>query len=323
MTFPSQKELLRQEYVSRINKAMDFIEQHVDEELNVARIAEAAHFSPFHFSRIFSAITGETVNGFLKRYRVEKAASMLMIHPKESITEIAELCGFSGLASFSRAFKNIIGMSPSAYRDGGWREHSKIRKPKRIFGKKPGTDGDAPPDEEDYISGVSNFSTKIWSEDMDLNVEIREMEDLHVAYARHTGNYSLIGRAFDKLFKWAGPRGLFNPMTSKVLAVYHDSPGITEEDKLRSSACLTVPEGTSVDGEIGTMTVEGGKFACARFEIDETQFTEAWESVYSKWLPQSGYQPDDKYPYELYHNDHTKHPEKKFIVDICVPVKPL
>jgi len=71
------------------------------------------------------------------------------------------------------------------------------------------------------------------------------------------------------------------------------------------------------------MTVAGGKFAIARFEIDETQFQESWDLIMCKWLPESGYQCDDKLPYELYHNDHQQHPEKKFILDICVPVKPL
>jgi len=40
-----------------------------------------------------------------------------------------------------------------------------------------------------------------------------------------------------------------------------------------------------------------------------------------RWVAQSGYQPADASPYELYHNNHEEHPEKKFIVDICIPVK--
>ena len=49
----------------------------------------------------------------------------------------------------------------------------------------------------------------------------------------------------------------------------------------------------------------------------------AWDEVMGKWLPESGYQPDDRPCYELYHNDPKTHPEGKFLVDICVPVKPL
>jgi AraC family transcriptional regulator len=42
-----------------------------------------------------------------------------------------------------------------------------------------------------------------------------------------------------------------------------------------------------------------------------------------EWLPESGYQPDDRPAYELYHNDPKTHPQGKFIIDICMPVKPL
>ena len=51
-------------------------------------------------------------------------------------------------------------------------------------------------------------------------------------------------------------------------------------------------------------------------------FEPSWNAV-CVWLSSSGYQPADAYPYELYHNNHEEHPEGKFIVDICIPVKPL
>ena len=157
-------------------------------------------------------------------------------------------------------------------------------------------------------------------------VEIREHPDLHVAYVRHTGPYqgdnTLFDRLFKKLFRWAGARQLCGPETW-VLAVYHDDPAVTEKDKLRVSVCLTVPRDTPVDGEIGTMTVPGGKFAVARFALAGNEYEAAWDSVYGGWLPESGYQPDDRLCYEHYLNDPEEHPEGKCVVDICVPIKPL
>ena len=87
--------------------------------------------------------------------------------------------------------------------------------------------------------------------------------------------------------------------------------------------CVTVPEDTPVDGEIGKMTVPGGKYAVAHFEIDVDQYSDAWNAVYGGWLPESGYQPEDGPCYELCLNNPEEHPESKHIVDICVPVKPL
>lgn len=95
---------------------------------------------------------------------------------------------------------------------------------------------------------------------------------------------------------------------------------IASEDKLRMSICLTAPEDIKTDGEIGKMEIAGGTYAVAHFEIDATQFEQAWDWVYSKWLPSSGYQPDENQCFELY----PKAPENgRFTVDICIPVRPL
>jgi len=71
------------------------------------------------------------------------------------------------------------------------------------------------------------------------------------------------------------------------------------------------------------MTVAGGSYAIAHFEIAVDQYAEAWNAVFGGWLPQSGYQPDDRPALEICRNDPEQHPEGKHIVDICVPVRPL
>lgn len=152
--------------------------------------------------------------------------------------------------------------------------------------------------------------------------EARINRAIDFAYARHLGPYKEINEAFVRLYRWAGPRGLVGEKTLH-LATYHDDPDVTPTDKLRSSACISVPEGTRVDGDIGLMTIPGGSFAVGHFEIAVEQFGDAWNGLMGGWLPSSGYQPDDRMCYEVYLNDRENHPEKKFIVDICEPVKPL
>jgi len=68
----------QKEYIHRINRVIDYIEKNLDQDLGLEKLSEVAHFSPFHFHRIFSAFMGETLNGFIRRIRVEKAASMLL-----------------------------------------------------------------------------------------------------------------------------------------------------------------------------------------------------------------------------------------------------
>jgi DNA gyrase inhibitor GyrI len=111
------------------------------------------------------------------------------------------------------------------------------------------------------------------------SIEVKELPELHVACVPHIGAYQGIGQAFEKLMRWAGPRGLLRFTETKSLAVYRDSPDVTETDKLRSDACITVPEGTKVDGEIGEMRIPGGTSVAGRFEIAADQFKEAWDAL--------------------------------------------
>jgi AraC family transcriptional regulator len=161
---------------------------------------------------------------------------------------------------------------------------------------------------------------------IEARVEVGEVPAFTLAYVRHTGPYEgdteLFGRLFGKIMKWAGPRGLLGPQ-SRVMAVYHDNPGLTEPDKLRVSVGVSVPDDTPVDGEIGKMVIPGGTWAIAGFELAADEYAAAWDAVFSGWLPDSGYQPTDGVCYEQYLNDPEQHPEHKCAVNICVPVKPL
>ena len=112
-----------------------------------------------------------------------------------------------------------------------------------------------------------------------LNVDVKEIPEMHVAYVRHIGPYkgdpALFERLFTKLFEWAGSHDLLHIPETKVMAVYHDNPEVTDESKLRTSMCITVPENTEVEGEVGKMTIPGGKYAIAHFEIDQTEYEDA------------------------------------------------
>ncbi|MBN1422920.1 AraC family transcriptional regulator [Candidatus Fermentibacteria bacterium] len=330
MRAPSRQERLRAEYRSRINRVIDFIEFHLEEELSLHSLADVACFSPFHFHRIFGAMTGETLNQFIQRLRIERAANQLMNNPTKSITAIAFDCGFSGSAAFSRAFRQRFEMSPSRWRSGGHLEHRKMGKEDRKTGNANGKERKDFEERDSYLV-VDNFN-HTWrvtmSETKSVNVEVKEMPEFTVAYVRHVGPYAgdsaLFERLFTRLFQWAGARDLLGRPDMRAMSVYHDDPEVTPEDKLRVSVCITVPPDTAVDGEIGRMTIPGGKFAVGHFVLSgSSEYGEAWNALMGGWLPESGYQPDDRLCYELYLNDPSHDPEGKHIVDICMPVKPL
>jgi len=297
---------------------MDYIEKHIDQPIDLYTLSQIAHFSPYHFHRIFTVMIGETPNFFLQRIRVEKAAQLLRDEKQTPISDIAYYCGFNNISSFSRTFRKYFATTPKEFRY--------TEKP--IFVK----DGVRFSKIGKVISKDGQVDTPLYSEFccvelkkiiiMDTKVEIKEMPEMKVVYCRHTGQFNQIYKAYEKVMRWAGPRGLLRFPETKTITVYHDDPAITSIDKVRQDACITVNEDVKVDGEIGKMTISSGKYAVGRFEIEVTEFEQAWNTM-CLWLTESGYEPGDGSPYELYYNDHNQHPEKKFILDICIPIKPL
>ena len=274
---------------------------------------------------------GETLSRFIQRLRLEKAARLLAADPGLTITDIAFSRGFSGSDAFARAFKESFKLPPSHWRAQASASRSRAQSPESKTGQKEGKPGQA----TDTFLGYPGPRDPLlrrreeMKEDkrIPVQVEVKDLEPLEVAYVRHIGPYAgdneLFGNLIQKLMTWAGPRGLSSFPESRLLAVYHDNPDITEEDKLRTSVCLTVPPETKAEGEIGRMNLPGGKYALARVEIDPDQYEAAWDSVYGGWLPESGYQPDDRPSMEFYLGDPNQHPEGKHVVEICVPVKPM
>lgn len=315
------------EYLLRVNRVIDYIERNLGQPLSLAALAEVAHFSPYHFHRVFGAVVGEPLNQFIRRLRVEKAAAILVGNPRVSITEVALDCGFSSSATFARTFNEVFGVSGTQWRNEGTRKiceaNRKNRKPLR-------NECNAKDSFDCYLDPQTHRPTWRYTMSTDhqplhATIEIQEQPEHHVAYLRHVGPYGqvdLVPRLADKLLAWASARGLYGS-GSRMLLVAHDSPTITDEDKLRLSVCVTVPEGTKTEGEVGAMKIPGGTFAVGHFEIPPQRIAEAWNVVMGGWLPRSGYEPDDRLCYEEVLQNSRQHPEGKVAMDICVPVRPL
>lgn len=322
-----EKKYLHETYTSRINRVIDYIEFNIAEgDLSLKKLSSVAGFSPFHFHRIFTAMMDETLNQFIQRVRVEKAAMMLAANPKKNMTEIAFDCGYSGSAQFSRSFREKFGVTPSQWRkDKLYNDDSNICQNESNTGEIISNKGKDNVHARDYDKEniIRRMNMKSIKPD---SVEVKKLPEVTVAYVRHVGPYKGDASLFEKLIgricSWAGSRDLLGPDT-KLICVYHDNPEVTDENKLRVSVCLTVPENAKVDSEIGKMKIEGGTYVTAHFEINPDGYQDAWNWVYGQWLPESGYQPDDKPCFELYGPDPKDHPQGKHIFDICVPVKPL
>lgn len=313
----NQKEQSRKEYQARINRVMDYIEAHLDQPLDLNTLSRIALFSPYHFHRIFTFLTGETPNNFLLRIRIEKAAYLLRDESQPLITEIAYTCGFNNVSTFSRTFRKYFDMTAQEYRNLEKAVYTKDGVLYSKNGKVIRKNGKKQAGKSTHLCSVEFKQLII----MDTKIEVKRMSEMKVIYCRHMGAFHEIYKAYEKLTKWATPRGLMNFPETKSLTVYHDDPSITSIEKVRQDACITVTEDVKVEGEIGKMTVAGGDYAVGRFVIGPTEFQQAWNTM-CLWFTESGYQAADENTYELYHHDHNQDPDK-FVVDICIPVKPL
>jgi AraC family transcriptional regulator len=320
----SADKLLKNEYRSRLNRTIDYIHNHYDEDLNLTKLAEVACFSKFHFHRIFRAMVGETLNDFVQRIRLEKSVQKLTTDLNKSITEIALDCGFSSSQNFAKIFKSYYGMTPStSRREYNWDDW--IIKMRNLKGKNK---NNLQPGEAylyDYYHDKRQMPIdKILDKRCVLQVRIENLPDLHVAYIRSMGpyNYKTIEPVFRQLLQWAYPRGM-NENNSMALGVVRSNPVITPEDKLIYDACVTVPESIKADRWVDIQVLPGGKFAIYHCEIEIDHDEEAWLSFVLNWLASSDYQPDDHPQYEIYYNDPETHPLKHQILDLCLPIKPL
>ena len=102
-------------WIERILRVADHVQAHLEEELDPAQLAALAGFSQHHFHRVFRGMTGESVMGFIRRLRLERAAARLKFGSRP-ITEVAVSSGYHSHEAFTRAFRARFGVPPSDYR---------------------------------------------------------------------------------------------------------------------------------------------------------------------------------------------------------------
>lgn len=292
------------DYRQRICRAMNFISANLDRVPTLEEIARSANFSAFHFHRIFTAVTGETVFGFLRRLRVERAANRLLGDPAADITAVALDGGFSSSQNFAKAFRARFGTSPSEFRrrKGG----HKGRKGRDALSLRVGQD-----------AGTVKMSSPQPERKLKMKAQVKEMPAWHVAYARRVGPYGkeTCEAAFGEVMRWAGPRGLIGQ--GPMMGMYWDNPEVTAPENCRVDACVVVPAGTKVEPPIALQDIAGGPHAVCEFNIPMTGFGAAWEEAF-RWVVQSGLECADRACYELYHDDCRG---KTCRFDICIPLK--
>jgi AraC-like DNA-binding protein len=103
---------------ARVRKVVSYVTEHMRSQLSVTHLAEMVQLNPVYFCSLFRKSMGTSVNQFIRRIRVNRA-EMLLEEGVLNVTEVADMCGFNDVYYFSRLFKSLKGIPPSAVAKGG------------------------------------------------------------------------------------------------------------------------------------------------------------------------------------------------------------
>lgn len=308
----TKREKLQSFYINSVNRVTNYIEQNLSGDLSLATLAKLAHISPYHFHRIFTIISGESLHQFVLRKRIEKIASRLINKNYTSISELSLNYGFYNPSTFSRAFKNYYGLSASELvkKSAGSIQRIVAEKSKNCK---------VSISLEEYIYNVQHI--REWS-DANAKISIVHSPELKLAYLRHKGSFDQTIDTFWKLKGWVDSSDQVNKENCKWIMLVHDSPTVAAEDFITQSAGILVDNASystiSMEDAVSKMTLPAGKFLKGEFTIDESDFKKAWDAM-SISMIDNAYLPRDGYYFELFHTDSLFFPGKKHRVDIHIP----
>ncbi len=264
-------------YLRQVQKGVDYVEAHLQEDLNLADVSRAAGVSHWHFQRMFKALTGETLGTYVRSRRLAHAR-LALLNSERPVLDIALEAGFESQAAFTRAFKRAFGMPPARYRGlGGSRVHlNKIRI------------------DEGYLR---NLAQGVSLEPQIQQLDVRHMVGLATTFFSVDSERNNIGAKLPPLWD------AFMPRLDEVEGA---RPGICfgvvrqsapDAELLEYTAAIEVPQRPACvpDGMVH-VEVPAASYAFFTHVGDPQRIDETVSYVYSSWLLRSGrrhtYGPD-------------------------------
>ena len=105
-----------QSYHARMQRVLDHIDQHLDDDLDLDALSGVAAYSKYHFHRQFTATFGLSVHRYIQLARMKRASYWLAYGDAQSVTDMAMDAGYDAPDAFARAFRQRFGQSPSSFR---------------------------------------------------------------------------------------------------------------------------------------------------------------------------------------------------------------
>ncbi len=272
-----------------VNHAIDYILQHLNEDLSVDDVAAQCHFSKYYFSRMFKEETGESIYAFIKRLKLEQSAFRLKAEPKRTITDIGYAFGYSP-SNYSWTFRSRYQKSPIDFRRNI--QQGSIQHP---F----------------YHDTPVHMDTL---ESCNRKITVKTLPDYFVIYERRIGSYHHLSQKWSNFIrryqKYITPQTLFLERT-------FDDPAITDLDGCLYDICMSVDRHCPLPN---TCIIEGGKCAVYPYKGLGKHIYAAYQTLFTVWLPQTDYVLDDRCGFDIYRKIDSASGYME--LDICLPLKP-
>ncbi|WP_318358170.1 AraC family transcriptional regulator [Enterobacter sp.] len=287
-------------YATRFAEVFAYIEQHLDTPLTVEQLSDVACFSRFHFHRQFSLYCGVNISRYVTLMRLKRASLRLVNKPLDKVIDIALDAGFENPESFSRAFRNTFGQSPTGFRKApvwaDWHGHFQF----------PGRE------------------TVERMEKMD--VKIITVEPIQVAVLEHHGDPLRVNQTVESFIEWRIASGLSDYTTLGTYGVPYSDPLTTPGEAFRFDVCGELS--TKSKGEVPpnsqgvtVKTLPGGRCAVVRHVGAYERISDSVYYLYRQWLPQSGEELRDFPVYFRYLQLDQQLPEHALQTDVLLPLK--
>lgn len=285
---------MKNEYITRINQAMDYIYQNLDKDLTVEEIANHCCFSKYYFNRIFKSVINESLYAFIKRLRLEYAAFKLRT-TRRPVTEIALEAGYSP-SNFATAFKDYFGINATEYRK---LENFPVKDSYRSI-----------IEEIKSMKKQTDFFAEI-----DSKITIRRLEGMNLEYQRYIGSYFKgLPRAWER-FCIEIERKYPLIANKQYIGISYDDPLIADDQKCIYDLCLK----TEKTKGINIIRIEEGYYACYEFHDKLENLIKCYNQIFALWLPFSKNDLDNRLCLEIYHSGLDE--QGRIHLDICIPIK--
>lgn len=282
----------QQSYRDRVARVVAAIVSDPTAAHTLDELAAIAHFSPFHFHRIYRGITGETVAATVRRLRLARAAQLLAAGD-ETVTQVGMAVGYDSPQAFSRAFREFTGIAPRAFQQQrGFAGLGLTTQPRSARADQPHA----------------------------LAVDVIDRAPQQVHALLHHGPASTIPHSYWRLTQIAGQW----PVEGRIgLSSGDGDDGIESPDGgFTYHAAVVLPGEPPQASELAPMTVAGGLYARHTLIGPYTQINAAISALYAVWLPQSGFEPDDRPVIEVYRSPFGT-PPQDLHTDLLIPIRDL